>query len=222
MWYNNENDLTEIVCIIDSSGSMSSLQEDTIEGFNNFIEEQRDFPGRANVTLILFNSDCDVVYEGIDIKDVDPLTDKEYIPEGYTALFDAISSSIASLKKRIFNMSEEDQPSKAIFCIITDGQENSSQEVDKDTVTNLINQCKDYYNWEFAFLSADMDAIKEASSIGISSGMTGSFTPTSEGISYAYASVSSATASYRGNPVSVSGETSYIKSAMDEEDEEDE
>lgn len=196
-WYDSDNDLIELVCILDRSGSMSALQDEAINGFNEFIEEQRKVSGDALVTLVLFDNEYDVVYEGKEIGDVEPLTDKTFIPRGSTALLDAIGKTVARVKERLFAMEEEDQPGKVLFCIITDGQENQSIEFKKDAVSKLIDQCKDDYTWEFAFLSADMDAVGDAHSYGVKSGMTAGYDYSAGGMKKAFLATCSAVTSYR-------------------------
>ena len=180
-WYDSDNSLVDIVCILDRSGSMSSMQKEAIDGFNDFIEEQKKEDGEANVSLILFDNEYTPVYEAKPLKDVEPLTDKTFIPRGGTALLDAMGRAVGTTKERLWKMKEEDQPGKVIFCIITDGQENQSTEFKKDAIKELVETCRKDYSWEFAFLSADEDAISDAGSFGIARGMVAAYSASKSG-----------------------------------------
>jgi len=196
-WYDSENDVIELVCVIDRSGSMSSLQKEAIEGFNDLIDEQRKLSGDAFVTLVLFDDEYDMRYEGKSINDVEPLTAKTFVPRGYTALLDSIGKTVGKVKERIFAMDESDQPGKVLFCIITDGQENHSQEFKKDAITKIIADCKDEYTWDFIFLSADMEAVGDARSYGVLAGMSVGVDYSSGGMKKAFAVTNLSASAYR-------------------------
>jgi uncharacterized protein YegL len=160
-------DLTEIVFILDRSGSMGGLEKDTIGGYNSFLEKQKKIKGEANITTVLFDTEYEVLHDGVDLKKITPITGKEYYVRGSTALLDAIGRSITEIGSRLKNTSEEDKPSKVIFVITTDGYENSSHEYTYAKIKEMITHQQQKYSWEFIFFGANMDAVKEAAGIGI-------------------------------------------------------
>lgn len=149
---------TEIVFLLDRSGSMAGLESDTIGGYNSFLERQRKLRGEVKITTVLFDSNYEFLHDGIDIKEVKPLTEKDYYVGSTTALMDAIGFTIQKISKRAKN-------SKVIFVITTDGMENASREFSRDKIKKLITSKKD---WEFIYLGANIDAYQEGMSIGIS------------------------------------------------------
>jgi len=159
--------LTEIVFILDKSGSMSGLEADTIGGYNAFIEKQKKAEGEAYVSTVLFSDESEVVHDRCQIEKIEPMTDRQYSVGGCTALLDTIGDSIKHIRNVHKYAREEDVPEKTIFVITTDGQENSSRKYDYNDVQKLINKQKEKSGWEFLFLGANIDAIKEASKIGI-------------------------------------------------------
>ena len=188
---------TEIVCIMDVSGSMEIISKDAIGGFNAFIESQKQVPGEATVTLVLFNHEHMLRYQGVDIKDVKPLDNYTYVPSGTTALLDALGSTINSVGSRLSAMEQCNRPDKVLFCITTDGQENSSHEFISDKVKEMIERQRSVYNWEFIFLAANQDAFATAGSIGIAKNMTRNYTADSGGTRDAYVCMASLADSYR-------------------------
>ena len=174
--------LTEIVCVIDKSGSMQSIASVAIEGFNALLLEQQDLPGFAKLTLVLFDDTYDVVYSGLDIKKAKPLNEKTYIPDGSTALLDAIGKTIEDLGKRLSDAEEIDRPGKVIFAILTDGYENSSQEFNYKQIATMIKHQKNIYNWNFLFLAANQDAVASAANLSIKAENAIDFQITSEGV----------------------------------------
>ena len=159
-------DLTEIIFLLDRSGSMAGLETDTIGGFNAFIEKQRQLEGETIVTAVLFDDRYEILWNGIDANKA-ILTDKEYYVRGSTALLDAVGKTILDVGYRLSKTSEETRPGKVIFVITTDGMENSSKEFTYEKVKELIKHQQEKYNWEFIFLGANIDAAKEAGNIGI-------------------------------------------------------
>lgn len=160
--------LTEIVFILDRSGSMMNLTADTIGGYNSMIEKQKQEPGEAKITTVLFDDNYDVLYDAVDIQNVEPMTNAQYYARGCTALLDAIGKTINSVGARLNNTPEEERPSKVIVVITTDGYENSSHEFTRSKIKEMIEHQTTKYSWQFMFLGADIDAVVEAESIGIS------------------------------------------------------
>lgn len=158
---------TEIVFILDESGSMWHLTDDTIGGFNSYLEEQKRHEGEAYITTVLFSTDYKVIHDHVDIKEVSPLTDKQYSPCGCTALLDAIGKTINSVGKRLADTPEEQRPAHVIFVITTDGMENSSQEYSYAQIKAMVEHQQTKYSWEFVFIGAGIDSYAEADQIGI-------------------------------------------------------
>ncbi|GGB67264.1 vWA domain-containing protein [Fictibacillus barbaricus] len=162
----NKN-LTEIVFLLDRSGSMSGLEKDTIGGFNAFIERQCKLEGETLLTTVLFDDQYEVLWNGVDAKKT-RLTDEEYYVRGTTALLDAVGKTILDVGYRLSKTDEKYRPGKVIFVITTDGMENASQEFTYKKVKELIRHQQEKYSWEFIFMGANIDAAQEADSIGIS------------------------------------------------------
>lgn len=175
---------TEIVFILDRSGSMQGLENDTIGGFNSLIEKQRKEKGKAYITTVLFDHQIDILYENIDIENIKPLTNKDYYVRGTTALLDVIGYSIKKMK----NKQKEKKADHVIFIINTDGYENASVHYSYQKVNKMINKAKYKHNWEFIFLGARIDAIKEAKKIGIDQSHAVQFYEDSSGIQACYQS----------------------------------
>lgn len=199
-----KKDLTEIVFILDKSGSMWSIKDDAIGGFNNFIEEQKKTDGEAKVTLVLFSSSWDgdkpsyeIIYEAKDIKNVEPLTNETYKPSGSTALLDTIGHLIDNMGSRLNNTNEEERPENVVFAILTDGQENSSKEFSRKTVFEKITHQTNTYNWQFIYLGANQDAISEAGNLGIKGSFAGNFVADGLGTKSAILNASEMVLSYR-------------------------
>lgn len=159
-------DLTELVYILDRSGSMHGLEPDTIGGFNSLIEEQKKEKGSAYVTTVLFDNEITVIHDRIDLSDVPKMTDKDYVARGATALLDAVGSAIVHIKDIHKYAREEDKPAKTLFVITTDGMENASRHYDYKAVKKLLKKQKEL-GWEFIFLGANIDAAETALSMGI-------------------------------------------------------
>jgi hypothetical protein len=158
--------LTDIVVVLDRSGSMSTLADDTIGGFNSFVDKQRNGAGRARLTLAQFDHEYEVVYERREIESVPHLDRASYVPRGNTALLDAIGRTIHSVRGRIASEVNGEGPSGVVFVIITDGQENASRKFTRAHVLDLIQE-QQKAGWEFLFFGANQDAIGEAGAIGI-------------------------------------------------------
>ncbi len=172
---------TELVMILDRSGSMGGLESDTIGGFNGMIEKQKKEEGEALVSVVLFDDRMDVIYDRVDIRKIEPMTDKQYYVRGTTALLDAVGRAVHHIKNVHKYIREEDVPEKTIFVITTDGLENASREYSYDAVKKLIEQQKEEKNWEFMFLGANIDAVKEAGRIGISASRAARYNADSAG-----------------------------------------
>jgi len=190
-------DTTEIVVVMDKSGSMARKQRDAIEGFNLFLKEQKEAPGEANLTLIQFDTVYNILYTGKPIRDVQPLDTDTYRPGGNTALNDALARGIIETGKRLADMKEPDRPSKVICVVITDGEENSSKEHTKQQVQEMVKHQEEKYDWAFLYLGAGVDAFNEAMQLGISADMAVNFADSGKGVQSAYVGTSEAVRSYR-------------------------
>jgi uncharacterized protein YegL len=185
----NDN-LSEIVCIVDRSGSMDAIREDAIGGFNTFLSDQKQQPGEAMLSLVLFNHEYKLLHDHVDINKVPKLDKRSYKPQGMTALLDAVGRTIDAIGQRLSDTPEKERPSKVIVAILTDGLENASRDYSRGKVAALIQQQRDVYQWEFIFLAANQDAIASAQSISIHARDSVSFQSTGEGVRHAYASMS--------------------------------
>lgn len=192
-----KKDLTEIVFIIDRSGSMSGLEKDTIGGFNSFVERQKQEAGEAYITTVLFDDRVEVLHKRENIYLVEKMTSKQYYVRGCTALLDAIGYSINNMIRTVKILPEDLKPEKVLFVITTDGYENASKEYNYERIKNMINDQKEYYHWEFLFLGADIDAVGEANKLGIDSTRAVRYYNDHSGIEASYESVSSFTTCFR-------------------------
>src|SRR5690625_3390356 len=187
--------MTEIIFLLDRSGSMSGLEKDTIGGFNSFIEMQCKLPGKIRLTTVLFDNQYEILWNGIDATDA-KLTERDYFVRGSTALLDAVGKTIVkvnqSLTKR--NSTSSDQ---VIFVITTDGMENASREFTHEQVKEMINHQKSHHDWKFIFMGANMDTIEEANHIGISNDETYYFEATQMGVKEMYETVNESVMEHR-------------------------
>ena len=151
--------LTELVFIIDRSGSMSGLEADTIGGFNGLLEKQKREEGEAFVSVVLFDDRSEVLYDRVDIRKVEPMNDTQYYVRGCTALLDAVGGAIHHIGNVHKYAREEDVPEKTLFIITTDGLENASRLYSYDKVRRMIERQKEKHHWEFLFLGANIDAV---------------------------------------------------------------
>lgn len=177
----------DLIFLIDRSGSMHGSEEDTIGGFNSFIQKERKKELNTNVTTILFDDQYEVLYERKSIDDVDELTEEEYYVRGCTALLDAIGKTITTLNHKIEN--------KVLFVIMTDGMENSSVEYSKSQIRNMINN----HSWEFIFIGADIDSYSEAGNIRIRKSRVANYRKSKEGVEDVYCSIECATNALRSD-----------------------
>ena len=162
-----KKDLTELVFILDRSGSMAGLESDTIGGFNAMIAKQKNEPGEAFVSTVLFDNYSEVIHDRLKLTDVPALTDKEYQVRGCTALLDAIGGAIHHIANIHKYARPEDVPEHTLFVITTDGMENASRRYTYAKVKTMVERQKEKYGWEFLFLGANIDAIRVAGKLGI-------------------------------------------------------
>ena len=161
--------LTEVVFILDRSGSMSGLEADTIGGFNSMIAKQKKEEGEAYISTVLFDDTCEVLYDRVPVNKVEPMNDNQYYVRGCTALLDAIGGAIHHIGNVHKYAREEDRPEKTLFIITTDGMENASHQYSYEKVKEMVERQKEKYGWEFLFLGANIDAIDVAGKFGIDS-----------------------------------------------------
>lgn len=189
--------LTELVFVLDRSGSMRGLESDTIGGFNSMIEKLRREPGEALVTTVLFDDRYEVIHDRFRIDRLRPLTEKDYFARGCTALLDAVGKTIDKMIRIQKYLPEEERAEKVIFVITTDGLENASREYSYKRLQEMIEYQKEKYNWEFIFLGANMDAVTEAAKFGISADRAVTFENDSQGIELNYKVVGKTLATMR-------------------------
>ena len=189
--------LTELVFILDKSGSMGGLEKDTIGGYNSMLEKQQAVEGEAVITTVLFDNGYELLHDRIDIKAVKHITEKEYHVGGSTALIDAIGRTIHKIDNVQKNTAENYRAERVLFIIITDGEENSSQKYSAPKVKTMIEQHKSKHGWEFIFLGANIDAVETAERFGIAPDRAQSYHSDSEGTELNYQVVSKAVAAFR-------------------------
>ena len=191
------NNLTEIVFVLDRSGSMAGLEGDTIGGFNAFVEKQKKEDGEALLSAILFSNDCEVLYDRVDIKKVEPMTERQYQVGGCTALLDAIGGAVRHIANVHKYAREEDRPGKTVFVVTTDGMENASRIYSYDEVQRMVKHEQEKYGWEFLFLGANMDAISAARRFGFRADRAVRYKQDSAGMELNYQVVSETVARVR-------------------------
>lgn len=192
-----KKNLTELVFILDRSGSMQGLEGDTIGGFNAMIEKQKKEPGKALVSTVLFDDLTEVLHDRVKLDEVRPITEKEYDVGGCTALLDAVGGAIHHIGNIHKYARREDVPEKTMFIITTDGYENASRRYDYETVRRMIQRQKEKYGWEFLFLGANIDAAKEAARFGISADRAVNYKCDEAGTALNYEVISEAVCSVR-------------------------
>lgn len=180
------NDLIEVVFVIDASGSMATLRDDTIGGFNSVIESQKKQPGETLVSTIFFNGEVYVANECVNVQDVQPLTAGTYPIGGLTALYDAVGYAIDSVGKRLSDTPEDQRPAEVMVVIVTDGCENCSQEYKFSDIKERIERQQNVYSWKFMFLGADIKSVEHAQSLGITKGMTSTYSYNKKGTDSVY------------------------------------
>lgn len=193
-----KKDYFDITVVLDRSGSMSSVKNDTIGGLNSFIESQkRDKNGEVTFTLLQFDNEFDYVYKALKLSDVKGLTDKTFEPRGSTALLDAMGRAIRDTGERLSAMKEEDRPEKVIFVVLTDGHENASQEFNKSQIAQMVKHQQEVYSWEFIFLAANQDAVLSGREYGFTTGKSMSYAHNAVGTKGAFESISRISSNYR-------------------------
>ncbi len=189
--------LTEIVFILDRSGSMSGLEADTIGGFNSMIEKQKKADGEAIISAVLFDNVSEVIHDRADIRSIQPMTEDDYTVRGCTALLDAIGGAVHHIGNVHKYARAEDVPEHTLFVITTDGMENASRRYDSETVKKMIERQKSKYGWEFLFLGANIDAVETARSVGISKDRAVNYRSDREGTALNFEVVSEAISAVR-------------------------
>jgi uncharacterized protein YegL len=177
-----ENNKTELVFILDRSGSMGGLESDTIGGYNSMLTKQKELPGDVTVTTVLFDDEYELLHDRINLDALKPITDKEYYVRGCTALVDAIGKTIQKIVNVQKSTGEPHRAEKVIFVITTDGLENASREYSAKQIKKMISKQQEKYGWEFLFLGANIDAVETAKSYGIRANRSANYVADSEGV----------------------------------------
>ena len=194
-----KKNLTELVMILDRSGSMCGLESDTIGGYNSMLRKQREADGEVLVSTVLFDDRSEVLYDRVPLEKMPQMTRKEYYVRGCTALLDAVGGAIHHIGNVHKYAREEDRPEKTIFVITTDGLENASREYTYDRVKKMVERQKEKYGWEFLFLGANIDAVETASRFGIDADRSANYHNDAEGQATSYMDVSDAISSVRSH-----------------------
>ncbi|MCL2550304.1 MAG: VWA domain-containing protein [Methanimicrococcus sp.] len=192
-----KTNLTELIFILDRSGSMSGLESDTIGGFNSMLSKQQEGPGECRLTTILFDHDYEILHDRIDIKAVSPITDSEYFVRGSTALLDAVGKTINKIAGVQKNTAEGYRAEKVLFVITTDGMENASREFSYGKIKEMIERQKSEYGWEFIFLGANIDAAEVADRFGIARNRAQNYHNDREGIELNYQAICETVTEFR-------------------------
>ena len=210
-----KENLTEVVFIVDMSGSMQPFTQDTIGGYNNLLKDQKKVKGEANITTVFFDSEYILVHDRVNIKKVKPITEKEYYPRGMTALLDAVGKTIRDIGKKLADMNEADRPSQVIVTIITDGYENASKEYTWKQIQDMIKEQREKYNWLFTFLGANIDVKKVSEDLGVDSRLAKEYSASTAGTNSVYCTMSAAVSAFRKNSSKLQ-DTADRESVMDE------
>ena len=192
------DDLIFIAVVLDRSGSMESLRDDAVGGFNSFLQEQKDAPGSAMFTLAQFDHEYIVVHDGVPIEDVSPLDRNTFVPRGGTALLDAIGRTVNVMEAKIGKMPDDEKPSRMIVATLSDGQENQSQEFTKSAIEKVIKE-RSGSGWDFVFLSAGLDQFADAAEIGVSANLYAAGVQGSAGMKGVIGGVGKQIANYRSS-----------------------
>lgn len=192
-----KNNITEIVFILDRSGSMAGFEADTVGGFNATVEKQRRQEGKAYVSTVLFDNESEVIHDRVEIGDIKPMTERDYQVGGCTALLDAVGGAIRHIGNIHKYARKEDVPDHTIFVITTDGMENASRNYSKSEVKKLIKNQTEKYGWEFIFLAANIDAVQAAWNIGIRAERAVNYRQNKKGVKMTYEAMSNAISAVR-------------------------
>jgi uncharacterized protein YegL len=206
--------LTELVFILDKSGSMSGLEADTIGGYNSMLAKQQTAEGDCHITTVLFDNNYELLHDRIDIKAVSPVTNKEYQVGGSTALFDAIGKTINKIGNAQKHTAEDYRAEKVMLVIITDGEENSSREYSAEKVKAQVERQKAKYGWEFIFLGANIDAVQTAGRFGIGADRAVDYVPDSAGTSLHFKVMAETVAAFRDTGIVEEAAFAPIKADM--------
>lgn len=214
------NNITSISIVLDQSGSMLKLMQDTLGSFNKFLFDQKELPGEALFSLCTFSDNCRVIHDCVSLASVEELTDKTYSPSGGTALLDAIGSTIERLKTKAGSLPENERPNKTVILIITDGEDNSSKDprFTKDAIKKMV-QDREKEGWVFIFIGASgIDAFQQGSSFGMGTQNSINYTPSTRGTQQLYSSVSASIGNYRSsNIVGATMDFMELKNAIENE-----
>ncbi len=192
-----KNNITELVFILDRSGSMAGLEADTIGGFNAMIEKQKKQDGKCYVSTVLFDYESNVLHDRVELSEIRPMTDNDYTVRGCTALLDAIGDAIHHIGNVHKYARREDVPEHTMFVITTDGMENASRKYTSDKIKSMIERQKEKYGWEFLFIGANIDAVETAARYGIGADRAVNYNADKEGTSIVYEAVSKAICNVR-------------------------
>ena len=194
-----KNNITELVFILDRSGSMHGLEKDTIGGFNSMIEKQKKQDGECYVSTVLFGSASEVIHDRVKLADVKPMTEKEYYVRGCTALIDALGGAIRHIGTIHKYARPEDVPEHTMFVITTDGLENASHKYSSDEVKKMVEKQKEKYGWEFLFIGANIDSVETAKHYGIGADRAVNYKADKEGTAVLYKTVADTVCCFRSN-----------------------
>ena len=211
-----KNNVTELVFILDRSGSMSGFEADTIGGFNSTIEKQKAQDGKVYVSTILFDNESEVIHDRVELSEIAPMTEKDYQARGMTALLDAIGGAIHHIGNVHKYVRPEDVPAHTVFVITTDGMENASRRYSASEIKRKIKRQTEKYGWEFIFLAANIDAVETAENIGIRRERAAKYCQTKEGVGKSYFAMSEAITTVRRGCAKDMNLAKYLE---DEEDE---
>lgn len=192
-----KKNLTELVFILDKSGSMASLEQDTIGGFNAMIEKQKKLDGECVVSCVLFDNGQKVIYDRVPLSEVRPMTEEDYTAGGCTALVDALGKSVKYIGNIHKHLREEDVPEHTVFVITTDGMENASREYSSEKVKKMVSKKTEKNGWEFLYLAANIDAVETGAAVGIKAGRAANYKCDGKGTGMLYEAVGNAIAGMR-------------------------
>ena len=206
-----KNNVTELVFILDRSGSMAGLESDTIGGFNAMIEKQKREPGEALVSTVLFDSQSTVLHDRVSLQAIEPMTDRDYCPGGCTALLDALGGAIRHIGNVHKYIRPEDVPERTMFVITTDGMENASRRYGADEVRGMIRERREKDGWEFLFIGANIDAVQTAARIGIERDRAVNYRSDKQGTRTVFGCLAKTVGSFRANEPLDAGWCAEIK-----------